>query len=248
MSADPPYRGEPLPDGWQAEWNAQYKQHYFVNLRTNPPTSSWIHPNASQHHAPPAGPPPGAPPQGGPPGGRDPYSQSSPYGGPVSQGGGPNYASQGSYGPPGGQQQRFFGSGPPVQQQPMYAPSQGPTYVQAPQKSHAGRNTALGIGGGLLGGMLLEHEIDKFTRREDSFASCCEYLLADSSPSGTAEEVIYENNYQDNQYINNNDYVDNNQYNDQQNFDNDNFDSNNDNGNFDDSSNNFDDNNADGNW
>merc|ERR1712093_406705 len=61
------YTGEPLPDGWIAQWSDQYNQHFFVNPHgANGPESHWIHPNeqerqakqSSNNYAPPSGAPP----------------------------------------------------------------------------------------------------------------------------------------------------------------------------------------------
>merc|ERR1712096_412765 len=34
----------PLPDGWVKQFDNNYKQHFYVDTRANPPRSTWIHP------------------------------------------------------------------------------------------------------------------------------------------------------------------------------------------------------------
>ncbi|KIO32658.1 hypothetical protein M407DRAFT_241345 [Tulasnella calospora MUT 4182] len=69
--AAPPYSGpasgstprpeqdnRPLPEGWTRQWDANYKQYFFVDTKANPPRSSWVHPldevQPHKTHGPPA--------------------------------------------------------------------------------------------------------------------------------------------------------------------------------------------------
>ncbi|KAG1753273.1 hypothetical protein EDB19DRAFT_1668361 [Suillus lakei] len=176
MSSPPPNPDlRPLPRGWLAQYNWEYKAWFYVNEMEQPPRSSWEHPLGPPQYTPPPGPPPPnrdfnrSPYQGG-------YNQGPTQGGyaPSYGGYGGGYggnAPPGGYGgnaQPGGYQnyppagdRGFFGRTSSQPQQPVYAQQQAP-----PRKSGPGMGTALLAGGaGLVGGALL---MDAFEDHEDN--------------------------------------------------------------------------------
>ncbi|KAK9467134.1 hypothetical protein V1512DRAFT_247392 [Lipomyces arxii] len=154
----PPSAAPPVPEGWLAKFDSNYKTYYYVNLATG--KSQWEKP-PNMPEAPPAyshsqnqspasfsrGQP--MPNYGQPPYGQQPYGQQSMYGG--------GYPPQPGYGYP--PQQGYYPQQPmyqqPMYQQPMYQQQQ--QQIQQPRRSGMGVGTgaALGAGAGLLGGMLL---------------------------------------------------------------------------------------------
>ncbi|KAG1739934.1 uncharacterized protein EDB91DRAFT_1134580 [Suillus paluster] len=171
MSSPPPNPDpRPLPQGWIAQYNWDYKAWFYVNEREQPPRSSWEHPLGQQYTPPPGPPPPNRDynrspyqsnyNQGAPPGG---YAPS--YGGQGNYGGGygssaPAGGYQGGY--PPAENRGFFGgrTSSQPQQQPVYAQQ-----AQPPKRSGPGMGTALLAGGaGLVGGALL---MDAFEDHED---------------------------------------------------------------------------------
>ncbi|KAG2125923.1 hypothetical protein BD769DRAFT_1464061 [Suillus cothurnatus] len=172
MSSPPPNPdSRPLPRGWIAQYNWDYRAWFYVNEMEQPPRSSWEHPlGPPQYTAPPGPPPPNrdfsrspyqdgynqAPAQGG-------YAPSyggygGGYGGNAPPGGYGGYPNQG-YPPAGDTGRGFFGRTSSQPQQPAYA-QQAPT-----RKSGPGMGTALLAGGaGLVGGALL---MDAFEDHED---------------------------------------------------------------------------------
>jgi len=175
----------PLPDGWITRWDENYRAWYYVDIRTQPPRSSWEHPVGPLSS--PQQPPTYAPPSN-PPSNR--FNSGSPSF-PSQYGGAPQQYTQTTYpsGFQGGQQQdqRNF---PGVPQQPYQAApygysgqgqgwsqsqggwqqSQPPSQVYAQPQPPRGRGgpgmgTALLAGGaGLVGGALL---MDAFEHHED---------------------------------------------------------------------------------
>jgi hypothetical protein len=134
-------QGRPQPPPpWIAEWDAQDNRWLFINQQTGERTFQF--------------------PQGGY-GGQQSYGQQGGYGGQQGGYGGQQGGYGGQQGGYGGQQGGYGG------QQGGYGGQQGNYgggYGAPPpeqHKSHAGRNTALGVGAGLLGGALLMHEGEK---------------------------------------------------------------------------------------
>merc|ERR1712093_939363 len=149
------YTGEPLPDGWIAQWSDQYNQHFFVNPHgANGPESHWIHPNEQERQAKQSSnnyaPPSGAPPSSGSQYGRPQQGYGGGYG--QQQG----YGHQQGYGQPGYGQQPIMGG---YGQQPMmgggygHQPMMQQGYGRRPGGG-MGMPLAAGVGGGLLGGMM----------------------------------------------------------------------------------------------
>ncbi|KAG2345023.1 hypothetical protein BDR05DRAFT_144831 [Suillus weaverae] len=59
MSTPPPnIDSRPLPRGWLAQYNWEYKAWFYVNEMEHPPRSSWEHPLGPPQYTPPPGPPP----------------------------------------------------------------------------------------------------------------------------------------------------------------------------------------------
>ncbi|WFC98024.1 hypothetical protein MYAM1_000745 [Malassezia yamatoensis] len=124
----------PLPDGWVKQFDTNYNQYFYVDTRSNPPRSTWVHPDDEQgKYSAPSGAPPG--------------QQSSRYG----SGSGPGPQSsyqpqQQGYMP---QQQGYMAQGGYPQQQYVQ-----PVMVQQPYSSGMGMGSGRfgGMGGG-LGGM-----------------------------------------------------------------------------------------------
>ncbi|KIK45292.1 hypothetical protein CY34DRAFT_10483 [Suillus luteus UH-Slu-Lm8-n1] len=144
MSSPPPNPdSRPLPRGWLAQYNWEYKAWFYVNEMEQPPRSSWEHPLGPPQYTPPPGPPPvnrdfdrspynGGYNQGPAPGGYAP-SYGGGYGGNAPPGG---YGGYQGY-PPAGDR-GFFGRTSSQPQQPVYAQQQAP-----PRKSGPGMGTAL---------------------------------------------------------------------------------------------------------
>ncbi|KAA8911323.1 hypothetical protein FN846DRAFT_887916 [Sphaerosporella brunnea] len=183
----------PVPPGWLAKWDANYNTFFYVNVATK--QSQWEPPTVSATPPPPVPPRPdsqGYPPSPSPQLQYPPPQQQYPppqqqqdrgLGSKISSflKGTPQQPQQQQYYPPQPQQQQqyyapqqaYYGA-PPPQQQGYYAPPPQqqqyyaqPPQAQAPPKKGIGMGTvALGAGAGLLGGMLLEHEIDKHEEEE----------------------------------------------------------------------------------
>lgn len=168
MSQEPDPR--PLPPGWASQFNPHYGRWFYIDTSVNPPRSSWVHPADEQPagYAPPPGPPDASRGISGGGYGPPPGSSQGGYGGPPAQQGYGGYGPPpGQYGPPQGYGAPSYGAGyapqgygPP----PASAPAQQTVVMeqQAPQKKHglgAMGGAALGLGGGLLGGMLISDAI-----------------------------------------------------------------------------------------
>ncbi|KAG1767706.1 hypothetical protein EV702DRAFT_1146175 [Suillus placidus] len=170
MSTPPPnIDSRPLPRGWLAQYNWEYKAWFYVNEMEHPPRSSWEHPLGPPQYTPPPGPPPPnrdfnrSPYQDG-------YNQAPAPGGYRPSYGGGYGGGYGGNAPPGGyggyqgyppaEERGLFGR-TPSQPQPVYAQQQAP-----PKKSGPGMGTALLAGGaGIVGGALL---MDAFENHEDN--------------------------------------------------------------------------------
>jgi len=193
MASPPPYGQQPppnvdtrqLPPGWTEQYNWDYRQWFYVNIRENPPRSSWEHPLGpmQQQFSPPLGPPPpnrdfNRSPYGPPGGGYGGYGGGPEYQGGYNQGPPPGGYGGGYGGPPGGyggapgggygggyQENRGYGG-------PSYGgPSPQPQTViveeQRKKKSGMGLGTGLLAGGaGLVGGALLMDAIEDHDQDE----------------------------------------------------------------------------------
>ncbi|WFD42109.1 hypothetical protein MPSI1_000747 [Malassezia psittaci] len=123
-----------LPDGWVKQFDTNYNQYFYVDTRSNPPRSTWVHPDDEQgRYSAPSGAPPG--------------QQSSRYG----SGSGPG--PQASYQP---QQQGY------MPQQQGYMPQQQGYMAQCyyPQQQYAQPvmvqqpySSGMGMGSGRFGGL-----------------------------------------------------------------------------------------------
>jgi len=149
---------------WEASTKEGRDKRFYVNTSVNPPQSSWQHPAS-------LGPPPGPPPSSSPGPQRDNYGgPPNNYGPPPQQNWGPS-GGYGGYPPQGGYPQggyNNYGPGGYSQQQRPYD-DRGNSYSGGRQGKH-GMGTAgaaaLGVGGGLLGGMLIENMIENHDERE----------------------------------------------------------------------------------
>ncbi|PPQ63974.1 hypothetical protein CVT24_009096 [Panaeolus cyanescens] len=149
-SAPPPYAStanpdtRTLPDGWITQFDPNYKAWYYVNTRSTPPETTWVHP---------LGPPPPPPQQYGPPSGPPPpnnngYNPGFPQG---NYGGYPNHNSQPPYGGYGGQNNYPYNSGPSPggygDQRDYGGYNQQSSYGSQPPANTKGA-------GGMLGGLM----------------------------------------------------------------------------------------------
>ncbi|KAF8156150.1 hypothetical protein BJ912DRAFT_1151972 [Pholiota molesta] len=150
MASPPPYQSNPdtrpLPEGWIAQYDQNYKTWFYVNTRATPPVTSWTHPMGPPPPQPQYAPPPTAPPA----------RSGSPYGG--------GYGGSNGYnGPPGGRggngcypQQQEGGGGYGGYGEQYGGGRGGGGYAQG---GYGAGSAQGGLGGGLLGGLMGKHTI-----------------------------------------------------------------------------------------
>ncbi|PKI83225.1 hypothetical protein MVES1_003085 [Malassezia vespertilionis] len=122
-----------LPEGFVDQYDHNYKRHFYVDTRANPPRSSWLHPSDESRHgyASPSGPPPGH--QG--------YHQQGYH--------------QQTYQQPMMQQPMMMQQQPMMMQQPMMGGGRMGGFGMGPMGAGL-----LGGGAGMLGGMALMSGMD----------------------------------------------------------------------------------------
>ncbi|KAL6454737.1 WWM1 WW domain-containing protein WWM1 [Candida maltosa Xu316] len=169
-----------VPDGWVAKYDDEYSTFFYVDLKTK--KSQWDAPPGTTFGSDSKGddvPPPAYSPTGGERKKAEVNRASAPRPAAAepqrgySQGPPPQQQQRYQQGPPQGQ---YYQQGPPPGQYYQQGPPQGyyqqgppqgyyQQQQQPPRRSNAG-NMALGVGGGLLGGMLLGSAINGWEDHE----------------------------------------------------------------------------------